>query len=305
MDTKNLTGLKAHSRKFWLNNKEIRIISGEIHYFRVHPALWHDRLQKLAAMGANTVSTYIAWNLHEPQKDVFDFGQLDYDLSPVANLRQFIELAQQEDLFVLIRPGPYICGELDYGGLPSWLQRDPNMQVRTNTAPFLERVRIYFDQLLPVLQPLQFTRGGPIIAVQIENEYGYQQNKSIEYLGFIKKMLDQYELSDSLYLTGDNEHILSLEDGYVGSMHGMFLGGNFAFPDKGFKSLSEIQPDMPLFVLEFWTGWYFQWGSKVYDKINTENFTLALEDVLFKWNASLNFCKDILNSFKTVKQFNG
>lgn len=153
---------------FRLNGKDLRIISGAVHYFRIHPSYWRDRLRKLRSTGANTVETYVPWNLHEPEKGVFDFGDGDNDFSSFLNLRQFVQIAQEEDLLVLFRPGPYICSEWDFGGLPSWLQRDPNMQVRTSYQPYLDRVKIYFDQLLPQVSDLQFARGtGPIIAIQV------------------------------------------------------------------------------------------------------------------------------------------
>ena len=101
-----------------LNGKDLRIISGAIHYFRVHPGYWRDRLRKLRATGANTIETYVPWNLHEPERGVFDFGDGGRDFSAFLNLRRFVEIAKEEDLLVLFRPGPYICSEWDFGGLP-------------------------------------------------------------------------------------------------------------------------------------------------------------------------------------------
>lgn len=110
------TGLVAENKVFTLNGKYIRIISGAIHYFRVHPEQWRDRLRKLRAMGANTVETYVSWNLHEPQMGVFDFGEGGNDFSGFMNIRRFVQIAKEEDLLVIIRPGPYICAEWEYGG---------------------------------------------------------------------------------------------------------------------------------------------------------------------------------------------
>ncbi len=108
-----------------MNGKELRILSGAMHYFRVHPALWRDRFKKLRAAGLNTVETYVPWNLHEPQRGVFDFGDGTNDFSPFLNVTRYIEMAQEEDLLVLFRPGPYICSEWDFGGLPRYLLCGP------------------------------------------------------------------------------------------------------------------------------------------------------------------------------------
>lgn len=101
-----------------LNGKKLKIISGAMHYFRIHPDLWRDRLKKLRAMGANTVETYVPWNLHEPAMEEFDFGNGSNDMSMFLDVRKYLQIAQEEDLLVLFRPGPYICTEWDFGGLP-------------------------------------------------------------------------------------------------------------------------------------------------------------------------------------------
>src|SRR5690554_3683782 len=125
---------------FYWNGKPIKIISGSIHYFRVVPEYWEDRLQKLKAMGCNTVETYVPWNFHEPKEGEFHFeGQHD--------IKRFIEIANALDLFVIVRPSPYICAEWEFGGLPSWLLKDRNMKLRTAYPPFMEKVKSYFERL--------------------------------------------------------------------------------------------------------------------------------------------------------------
>ncbi|XP_042242080.1 beta-galactosidase-1-like protein 2, partial [Homarus americanus] len=123
--------LVAEGDTFTLNNKDILILSGAFHYFRVHPAYWRDTLRKLRAAGLNAVETYVPWNLHEPRQGVYDFGDLGESMSPFLDVRSFVQMAQEEDLFVILRPGPYICSEWDFGGMPSFLLRDHPMQVRT------------------------------------------------------------------------------------------------------------------------------------------------------------------------------
>lgn len=150
--------LSISSTQFLLDGKPFRILSGAMHYFRVVPEYWRDRLEKMRAFGLNTVETYVPWNLHEPRPGEFHFeGMLD--------IVKFIETANDVGLKVIVRPGPYICSEWDFGGLPSWLLKDPAMQVRCGYPPFLAAVDRFFDALLPQLVPLQSTRGGPVIAM--------------------------------------------------------------------------------------------------------------------------------------------
>ena len=147
------------------DGKPYQIISGAIHYPRVPREYWRDRLRKARAMGLNTVETYAFWNLHEPRPGVFDF-------SGNNDIAAFVRMAQEEGLNVIVRPGPYICGEWEAGGLPAWLFADPSVKVRTRDARFLAAADRYLFRLGQELAPLQAAHGGPIIAVQIENEYG-------------------------------------------------------------------------------------------------------------------------------------
>lgn len=295
-NSSTVTGLVAGNQRFSLNGKEIRIVSGAIHYFRVHPALWRDRLKKLRALGANTVETYVAWNIHEPRKGEYDFGNGQNDLSEFADVRRFLEIAQEEDLLVLLRPGPYICTEWDFGGLPSWLQRDPEMKVRENNKPYLDRVKLYMDQLLPHVVDLQFTRGGPIIAVQIENEYGSFSPRHKEYLEFVQNLYNVHGLNESLHFTSDNGFGGS---GMEGSLPGVLQTANFQVgPENLFRRLREVQPDMPLMAMEFWSGWFNHWGDASQAGTTPENFGQVLESILGEWNGSVNFC--MLNAFYVV-----
>uniref|UniRef100_A0A671VD68 Si:dkey-224e22.2 n=1 Tax=Sparus aurata TaxID=8175 RepID=A0A671VD68_SPAAU len=188
-------GLRANSSQFTLEGAPFLILGGSIHYFRVPRAYWEDRLLKMKACGLNTLTTYVPWNLHEPERGTFNFqDQLD--------LKAYITLAAEMGLWVILRPGPYICAEWDLGGLPSWLLQDKFMQLRTTYPGFVDAVNLYFDKLVSVIKPLMFEDGGPIIAVQVENEYG-SYAKDEKYMPFIKDCLLSRGIKE-LLLTSDN-----------------------------------------------------------------------------------------------------
>ena len=150
---------------FYLDGKPFQVISGSIHYFRVVPEYWRDRLMKLKAMGCNTVETYIAWNFHEPKKGQFDFAG-------AKDVERFVRLAQEIGLYVILRPSPYICAEWEFGGFPAWLLKEDGVRFRCYDEKYLKHVMDYYDELIPRLVPLQVTHGGPVLMMQVENEYG-------------------------------------------------------------------------------------------------------------------------------------
>ncbi|XP_054223548.1 beta-galactosidase-1-like protein 3 isoform X6 [Homo sapiens] len=179
---------------FTLEGHKFLIFGGSIHYFRVPREYWRDRLLKLKACGFNTVTTYVPWNLHEPERGKFDFsGNLD--------LEAFVLMAAEIGLWVILRPGPYICSEMDLGGLPSWLLQDPRLLLRTTNKSFIEAVEKYFDHLIPRVIPLQYRQAGPVIAVQVENEYG-SFNKDKTYMPYLHKALLRRGIVE-LLLTSD------------------------------------------------------------------------------------------------------
>ncbi|CAK6972296.1 beta-galactosidase-1-like protein 2 [Scomber scombrus] len=241
-------GLKANSSQFTLERKPFRILGGSIHYFRVPRAYWEDRLLKLKACGLNTLTTYVPWNLHEPERGTFNFkDQLD--------LEAYLRLAARLGLWVILRPGPYICAEWDLGGLPSWLLQDKNMKLRTTYPGFTDAVNSFFNQLIKKVVPHQYSKGGPIIAVQVENEYGsYFKDK--DYMPFIKEALTSRGITE-LLLTSDNKEGLKL-----GGVKGALETINFQKLNPNvFKYLDEIQPQKPKMVMEYWSGWFDLWGG--------------------------------------------
>ncbi|XP_045411575.1 beta-galactosidase-1-like protein 2 isoform X3 [Lemur catta] len=243
-------GLQAKGQNFMLEDSTFWIFGGSIHYFRVPKEYWRDRLLKMRACGLNTLTTYVPWNLHEPERGRFDFsGNLD--------LEAFVLLAAELGLWVILRPGPYICSEIDLGGLPSWLLQDPGMRLRTTYKGFTEAVDLYFDHLMSRVVPLQYKHGGPIIAVQVENEYG-SYNKDPAYMPYIKKALEDRGIVE-LLLTSDNKDGLS-----KGLVHGVLATINLQSPQELpllTSLLLSVQGIQPRMVMEYWTGWFDSWGG--------------------------------------------
>ncbi len=262
---------------FVYNGSPVTILSGAIHYFRVVPQYWEDRLLKLKACGLNTVETYVPWNLHEPRPSVFNYEGF-------ADIERFIKIAGDMGLWVILRPSPYICAEWDLGGLPSWLLADPDMRLRCFNKPFLDRVDIYYDVLLPKLTPLQCTKGGPVIAVQVENEYGSYGN-DVKYMEYLKNALLGRGV-DVLLFTSDG---LDEQQMLGGTLDGALKTLNFGSkPEDVFKKFKEkYQAEGPLMCAEFWLGWFDHWG-KEHKKRDVGDVADVLDKML-SIGASVNF----------------
>ncbi|KAG5864889.1 hypothetical protein JTB14_031307 [Gonioctena quinquepunctata] len=279
------SGLSDNQTYFTLNNKNITLFSGALHYFRVPKKYWRDRLRKYRSAGLNAVETYIPWNLHEYENGVFDFGSGGSDFEDFLDVVHFIQLAKEEDLFVILRPGPYICAEWEYGGLPSWLLRNENIKVRTTDHHYMKFVKRYFNELFRTISPLQFTKGGPIIAFQIENEYGSTKegNKPIdeEYLEELKYIFRENGLEELLF-TSDKP-----SQGFSGTLPGLLATANFQNnATNELTLLRQFQPQKPLMVMEYWTGWYDHWTEKHHIRSANE-FAAVLEEIL-SFGSSVN-----------------
>ncbi|XP_059785983.1 beta-galactosidase-1-like protein 3 isoform X1 [Balaenoptera ricei] len=238
---------------FTLEGHEFLIFGGSIHYFRVPRVYWRDRLLKLRACGFNTVTTYVPWNLHEPERGRFDFsGNLD--------LEAFVLLAAEVGLWVILRPGPYICSEMDLGGLPSRLLQDPASQLRTTNHSFVEAINKYFDHLIARVVPLQYRKGGPVIAVQVENEYGsFYKDKA--YMPYLHQFSQQALLRRGiveLLLTADNADAVAR-----GHIKGVLATINIkTFNEDSLKHLYKVQSNKPILIMEYWVGWFDTWGNE-------------------------------------------
>jgi len=235
--------------KFYLNGEPIQILSGSIHYFRTVPEYWHDRLLKLKQCGFNTVETYICWNLHERKEGEFDF-------SGILDLARFIDTANELGLLCIIRPGPYICAEWDYGGLPSWLLTHRNMHIRCMDEEFLKYETRYLDKIFEIVRPRLITNGGNIIMMQVENEYGSFGNDH----NYIRFLADYYRKSgiDVVLFTSDGPSDFFFGGGTV---DGLLKTGNFGSDWKGnFDFIRSYSENIePLMCSEFWEGWFDSW----------------------------------------------
>lgn len=237
---------------FLLDGKPFQIIAGDMHYQRVPRQYWRDRMKKMKAMGLNTLTTYIFWNLHEPKPGQFDFtGNLD--------LAAYIHTAQEEGLWVIVRPGPYVCSEWEFGGFPPWLLATPDMKVRSADPRFLKAAENYIKQVGQQLAPLQITRGGPIIMVQVENEYGSFGNDKV-YLNAVRRMVSEAGFDVTLFTSDGDPNKLA-----GGTLPDVLAVINFGAGDsaeKKFAIFDKFRQHVPRMCGEFWVGWFDAWGEQ-------------------------------------------
>ncbi|MEY4386761.1 MAG: hypothetical protein RLY20_2044 [Verrucomicrobiota bacterium] len=233
---------------FLLDGQRFQIRCGEVHAPRVPKEYWRHRLQMAKAMGLNTVCAYLFWNLHEPRPGEFNW-------SGQADAAEFCRIAQEEGLWVMLRPGPYACAEWEMGGLPWWLLKQDDIKLRTRDPRYLDAAKRYLKEVGRVLGPLQVTKGGPILMVQVENEYGFY-GKDAEYMGELRQTMIDAGFDVPLFACNPP---YALKNGY---RKDLFPVVNFGSdPVAGFKALREILPQGPLMCGEFYPGWFDTWGS--------------------------------------------
>ncbi|MEI6244910.1 MAG: beta-galactosidase, partial [Acidobacteriota bacterium] len=243
---------------FVYDGQPIQIRSGEMHYPRVPREYWRDRMKKARAMGLNTISTYVFWNLHEPKPGVWDFsGNLD--------VAAYIRMAGEEGLHVILRPGPYVCAEWDLGGYPAWLLADRTTVLRSTDPTFMAASAAYLARVGRELAPLQIGRpsagsgqGGPIIAIQVENEYG-SFDKDHAYVSAVRDQFKAAGFTDALLYTADNPG-----DFDNGALPDLPVVANFGpgNAQKSFTALRQYRAEGPLMSGEYWAGWFDAWGTK-------------------------------------------
>lgn len=262
---------------FYLDGEPFKIISGAFHYFRTVPEYWQDRLEKLVNMGCNTVETYIPWNHHEAERGTFRFDG-------IHDIERFLQLTEKLGLYVIIRPSPYICSEWEFGGLPAWLLKDRNMRLRCSYQPYLDAVKDYYNVLIPKLVPHQIDKGGSIILMQLENEYGYYGNDTA-YLEFLRDTLRELGVTVP-FVTSDGPWKEALFRS--GMVDGALPTGNFgSAAEWQFGQMkSFIGDDKPLMCMEFWNGWFDAWGEE-HHTTSPEKANAELEELLKR--GSVNF----------------
>ncbi|MGT2757144.1 beta-galactosidase [Streptococcus ovuberis] len=242
---------------FYLDDKPFKIMSGAIHYFRVHPDDWYHSLYNLKALGFNTVETYVPWNAHEPQKGRFDF-------TGILDLERFLDLAKSLDLYAIVRPSPFICAEWEFGGLPAWLLTQ-EVKIRRYDPVFLRHVADYYDVLMPKLVERELDRGGNILMLQIENEYGsFGEEKA--YLRAIRDLMLERGVGVPFF-TSDGSWRATLR---AGSMieDDVLVTANFGSRAKErFTSVQDFLDEhgkkWPLMCMEFWDGWFNRWKEPI------------------------------------------
>lgn len=245
-----MTQFSIEKEGFMLNGEPFRIIAGAIHYFRVPRAYWRDRLEKLKACGFNAVETYVAWNAHQPTPDAFIYDDM-------LDIVEFLKTAQEVGLYAIVRPGPYICSEWEFGGLPWWLLKDSDIQLRCMNDHYLQAIDAFYDDLIPRIKPMFFTNGGPILMMQVENEYGSFGDDTV-YLRYIRDGFIRRGVDVPLF-TSDGATDFMLTGGTLDGCHRTANFGSRA--EEQFTKLREHQPDGPLMCCEFWNGWFDHWNE--------------------------------------------
>ncbi len=253
---------------FKLNGEPFRVIAGAIHYFRVPAEYWRDRLIKLKACGFNTVETYVAWNLHEPKEGIFDY-------SDMLDIEKFLEIAAELGLYAIVRPGPYICSEWDFGGLPWWLLKNDSINLRCMDKDYLAAIDRFYDDFIPRIAKHQITEGGNIILVQVENEYGSYGDDS-EYIRYIAAGMKNRGINVPFF-TSDGAEYQMLSGGTVPEIHKTANFGSRA--KEQFERLREYQPDGPLMCTEFWNGWFDHWTENHHSR-DPEDAAKSLDEIL-------------------------
>lgn len=261
----------AGENTFMLNGKPFVVKAAELHYPRIPRPYWEHRIKMCKALGMNTVCLYVFWNIHEQREGEFDFtGQ--------NNVAEFCRLAQKNGMYVIVRPGPYVCAEWEMGGLPWWLLKKKDIRLREQDPYFMERVRLFEQKVGEQLAPLTIQRGGPIIMVQVENEYGsYGEDKAyvsairdiVRESGFNEVSLFQCDWASNFTKNGLDDLTWTMNFG---------TGADI---DSQFKRLKELRPTSPLMCSEFWSGWFDKWGAR-HETRPADKMNAGIDEMLSK-----------------------
>jgi len=244
--------ITVDEEKIYIDGEPTKIMSGAIHYFRVHPEYWRDRLLKLKECGCNCVETYLVWNLHERKEGEFDFsGWLDFG--------KYLDIAKELGLYAIVRPGPYICSEWDFGGMPWWLLKYPDIELRCSQPLFLEKITPFLKKACEIIRPRLIDNGGNVIFVQVENEYGSFGNDK-EYLKYNKELYEKEGISCPL-ITSDGETEFLLR---AGALPDVMAAVNYRWDSvRALASLQKHHGNQPGAVMELWNGKAQHWGEPI------------------------------------------
>ena len=264
------------SNTFLKDGKAFRYVSGSLHYFRIPREYWEDRLRKVRAAGLNAIQVYVEWSYHQPQYNEYRFEE-QYDIV------KFIEMAQENDLLVLLRPGPFIDAERDMGGFPFWLlNKNPAMKLRSSDPQYLHYVDEWFSVLLPRLRPLLYRNGGPIIMVQSENEYGsYTSKPDTDYLIHMRDLLQKYLVDDVIIYSTDGCSIEDVRNGRTPMVYSSVDFGPNSDPDVCFHYQDLFEPSGPKINSEYYPGWLDHWGQP-HNTHDSASVASTLDEMLFK-----------------------
>jgi hypothetical protein len=237
---------------FLLDGKPFQIRSGELHPDRIPPEYWRHRIQMAKAMGLNSIAIYVFWNAHEPEEGRYDFT------SPSRDIGKFVRIAREEGMWVLLRPGPYCCGEWDFGGIPTYLLRHPDLKLRTLADPhYAKAVESYLRELAKVVRPQLVENGGAILMVQLENEYGSYPRRDHEYIVWLRDQWRKNGVSGPFYTAdGAAEHYLKGV-----TLPGVAVGLDSGSNEKDWAIARQMNPGVPVFSAETYPGWMRHWGE--------------------------------------------
>lgn len=261
--------------QFIRDGEPIKLISGAVHYFRNLPDTWRDIFKKMRALGCNCVETYCAWNMHEKQKGVFDF-------SGILDIAEFLRIAGEEGLMAIVRPGPYICAEWEFGGLPWWIQAEDDIEIRCSDPTYISYFDRYLDKLFDEIRPHLSINGGNVIMLQCENEYGYYGDDK-KYLAYLKEGYLRRGMNVPLF-TSDGTNRAEILDGMIdGALVTLNFGSDV---ENRFKDHDEMFPDMPKMCMEMWDGWFDAWGDEYHHTTSASDYCKTVDDMLSR--GSLN-----------------
>ncbi len=259
-----------YKTNFLLDGKPFQIISGEMHPARIPEAYWRQRIKMAKAMGCNTIAVYIFWNYHETKEGIFDFTTAN------KNIAKFIHICQQEGLWVMVRPGPYVCGEWDWGGLPTYLLKKPDIKIRCMDSTYMAAIARYVTHVSKELKPLLCSNGGPVILTQVENEYGSFGNDR-NYLHNLKSLWENSGINGPFY-TADGATPYMLD---AGSLENVAIGLDPGVTDEDFATAAKHNSNVPLFSSETYPGWLTHWGEE-WQRPDTNKLKTDMEYLLSK-----------------------